>query len=354
VYDIDKQKPVVLEYLRERAREFKKNPEMAVRFFSGKNASQWNNPDYQGIWNNRILKSDIVQPYYIYYLFSAPGAARVSYILNYMQFILFFGVVAFVFLERSKDSVSLFYAVTVVGGFIFHTFWEAKCHYTIPFVMLLLPLSVNGYKETVNSILTIRTCKRRKQAECTAFLMIFFIIACIIRFSDSKLLNDVFIRREDTEEYNQYVLDRTYMRLKSGEYILSISVDGREFSLTEGEPIPNDSETGTVELSETQEKVLIGQSEMNDDFYVQFPGEGDRCLDVADGQGEEGKSLQACAQNGRPSQNWNMHQSRANDKVNILFGTYWALTIDKDSHAVYLSQFTDSENQQWSLTYVEN
>lgn len=35
--------------------------------------------------------------------------------------------------------------LTFIGGFIFHLFWEGKCQYTLPYFMLLLPLSIIGF-----------------------------------------------------------------------------------------------------------------------------------------------------------------------------------------------------------------
>ena len=32
-----------------------------------------------------------------------------------------------------------------IGGFLFHTFWEAKGQYTLPYFTLLIPLAIQGY-----------------------------------------------------------------------------------------------------------------------------------------------------------------------------------------------------------------
>lgn len=37
-------------------------------------------------------------------------------------------------------------AVIFVGGFVFHTFWEAKSQYTMPYFTAILPLAMQGYR----------------------------------------------------------------------------------------------------------------------------------------------------------------------------------------------------------------
>ena len=35
--------------------------------------------------------------------------------------------------------------IAVLGGFLFHIFWEGKCQYTLPYYILLFPFSIQGY-----------------------------------------------------------------------------------------------------------------------------------------------------------------------------------------------------------------
>ena len=44
----------------------------------------------------------------------------------------------------TSDASELLYITALIGGFLFHTFWEAKCQYTLPYFILLIPLAVIG------------------------------------------------------------------------------------------------------------------------------------------------------------------------------------------------------------------
>ncbi len=145
-YDTDEQEVVVFEYLRERFAEFKSDPKMAIEFFAGKNASQWNNPDFQSIWENRYMKSRNENSLLERFLFSMSGMTGMITSLNYLQFIILTGVIAFILLGRDRADGYLAFMLTFLGGFVFHTFWEAKAQYTFPYFILLIPISVVGLK----------------------------------------------------------------------------------------------------------------------------------------------------------------------------------------------------------------
>ena len=57
-YDRDLQAEVCMDRIEERIAQFKEDPAFAVCFFSGRNASQWNDPDFQGWWINTVRKGE--------------------------------------------------------------------------------------------------------------------------------------------------------------------------------------------------------------------------------------------------------------------------------------------------------
>ena len=139
------------EYIIERLQYFSENKKEAMIFFSEKNASQWNIPDFQGNWINRVMPSNVQYPGWIKYVFSEEGAYVLNLLFNYWQFIILAGAILAVFLME-KDSVSLAFMAIFIGGFIFHTFWEAKGQYTLPYFVLLLPVSAKGILGAVKQI----------------------------------------------------------------------------------------------------------------------------------------------------------------------------------------------------------
>lgn len=48
------------------------------------------------------------------------------------------------FRSRETDGYSFLYVITLFGGFLFYTFWEAKGSYSLPFLTVMLPLAQEG------------------------------------------------------------------------------------------------------------------------------------------------------------------------------------------------------------------
>ncbi|MBQ9008309.1 MAG: hypothetical protein IJ088_03135 [Clostridia bacterium] len=139
------QKDTALRDYSERLRYFRAHPQDAVRFFVQKTASQWNNPTFESLWINQVRGSNIRPADWIRRLVRPTGADFLTKILNPIQFLLLF--LAFLSLFRMPEnalSTTFLLLVTFVGGFLFHSFWEAKCQYTLPYMVLLLPFSVRG------------------------------------------------------------------------------------------------------------------------------------------------------------------------------------------------------------------
>ena len=149
-FDKNLQTEKCMEDLKERLTEFAENPLMTVSFFSGKNISQWSNPDFQAFWINQGLSSspDFKSPGWITEFLSVYRSERISKWLNLLQFWIIAGALIFALFCR-KDNVSLCLAVIFIGGFLFHTIWEAKGQYTLPYFLCLFPLSCSGWMSTV-------------------------------------------------------------------------------------------------------------------------------------------------------------------------------------------------------------
>lgn len=119
--------------------ELLSSPAEAMSFFLEKNASQWNNPTFQGYWivttHNHASST----------LLSVIGMLSSYGWLNVLQTLILAGAALFLLTcTGSSDSSELLYIAALIGGFLFHTFWEAKCQYTLPYFFLLIPLAIVG------------------------------------------------------------------------------------------------------------------------------------------------------------------------------------------------------------------
>ncbi len=400
-FNTEKQEEQAKEYIRDRLSEFRKHPGKGLRFFSRKNASQWNNPNFQGFWVNQAWGHNGHYPYFLYWILSEAGSAKISAAMNYLQFLLLIGVLLLVFLTRGKPDGILYYEMIVIGGFLFHTFWEAKCQYTFPYFMLLVPLSVLGYRTVFIAwlerefVVLEKSGKKARFEEtealerlfCTLeadglpgrakaggrpgkaesdgaepgkliylwkrikprhirgeryyiFVAVFLAGALLIRYGNIAPLNEVFLHTEDTQEYTSYIAGRTYLHLKGGEYTLVASSDGKEIGATSDGAV-------TIQASEADDNISI------------LTVSGKKYLSVLKDHGareKEGLEVSMTSTDGADGTGgrvWEVAKSAESGKVNILYQGSWALTIDEKSGKLSLSDNTDSENQRWSLVKQE-
>ncbi len=205
-FDRTATKYIALEHIQHRVKFFISDPEYAVRFFSGKNASQWNNPEFNAYFVNNVPTA-VDEPEYLQRLFSVSTMDTVVRILNPLHFAVLAGAVFYLLLKKDKSDVSLFFCVVFVGGFMFHTVWEAKGQYTLPFFTLLLPLAVEGYAGVIHTVLDFPHLSKKRRITVISSLAVFIVFGAVICWGNSTLLNDIFVRSEDTESYISYLND---------------------------------------------------------------------------------------------------------------------------------------------------
>ena len=69
------------------------------------------------------------------------------------MYIIFIGVAITIFSNRKKlDKEILLLILTFLGGFGFHILWETKSRYIIPYIIILIPVSVVGIDVIIQKI----------------------------------------------------------------------------------------------------------------------------------------------------------------------------------------------------------
>lgn len=126
------------------------DPKSMVFFFWQKNASQWSAPLFQSILLNAKMRdaASTTAPQWVNAFLSNSEPSALVWLMNLLQTLIYGGLVLWAWVpthEKRKPQEDLL-AVILVGGFVFHTFWEAKSQYTLPYVVLVLPLALLGYK----------------------------------------------------------------------------------------------------------------------------------------------------------------------------------------------------------------
>ena len=111
-----------------------------------KMASQWNNPTFQCYTVNVGRESERELSPVMEGLLTGSGRELLTGYMNVFHSILLLGVMLyFIYAWKHVKIYELLPAVAVLGGFVFHIFWEAKCQYILPYFLLLFPYAVCGY-----------------------------------------------------------------------------------------------------------------------------------------------------------------------------------------------------------------
>lgn len=137
---------IAREAIAESLQRFGSDPLYAIRFYYKKTVSQWNEPTYEALWVNQFHSGDfsrLVQSIYEGKLYTV-----LQEYMNLYQ-LLVFGAVLFGLIRRrgSWSMEKLFLPLVILGGFFFHTIWEAKSQYIFPYFVCMLPCAAAGLWE---------------------------------------------------------------------------------------------------------------------------------------------------------------------------------------------------------------
>lgn len=132
----------------ERLDVFRRDPAYAVRFFARKTSSQWNMATYQGLYvnHNRDMRVDGV--FWADALLGLRGRLYPVLIAVFDIALtqMWAGVLFYLLFRKEKGLLPLLFIAIFFGGFLFHLVWEVKAEYALPYVVLLLPCALAGWR----------------------------------------------------------------------------------------------------------------------------------------------------------------------------------------------------------------
>lgn len=133
--------------------QFVNDPRYAFSFFTKKIASTWANPTFQCFATVR-RGSNIEVPLWVSALLSYPGQYIVTKFFNLLEFVILVGAILELIISCQENNYvdRLILPMILVGGFIFHIFWEAKARYALLYFPVLIPYAVMGYAGLVSKI----------------------------------------------------------------------------------------------------------------------------------------------------------------------------------------------------------
>lgn len=218
------------EYISQKINEFSRNPIEAIEFFTRKNAGQWNCPTFEAYWINTYCDNDFERSELFYKLISADVEYYLLRFLDYFQLLCLIGVLFFVIFFWKDENVLdyLLFPTIFVGGFIFHTFWEANARYTLPYFALLIPLSVLGYGRFLKNVIGFSIEKMRlKNISFSSICLVISVTVIGIIYS----ITGIECITSDDESYRKDLAANTCRHLLSdGEYHFS-TYDGRSIEI---------------------------------------------------------------------------------------------------------------------------
>lgn len=119
-----------------------------LNFFKNKVLSQWNEPTFESLWfgttrDSYIERKGIFKEAYI----NIDDNFFYYYMNFYQQFVYVF---VFVFLiydikNTNTNMESMVFVLTIIGGFFYHLFFEAKSQFIFPYFILMIPLAAIGF-----------------------------------------------------------------------------------------------------------------------------------------------------------------------------------------------------------------
>lgn len=357
-YDADEQKKTAIADIQNRLAEFQNDKRQAVRFFSRKIASQWNNPTFQCFWINQTCGSDVGHANWINNILSVKYVDKTARVLDIVQFLILTGVILSLLLPKGSTEDILLKEI-FIGGFLFHLVWEAKGQYALPYFMLLLPLSFNGYGSLLlygqkcGSFRDIVDLGRNRNG---LRICIFFGMLLLTVIFNSLFTNNPIQLNFDAEIYEQYLYNNTSDKIKDGYYYIKVYKEPQfilSYSVSE-----NDTDEGIV-FADNFREALRGNVRLYNvggQVRMQFT-DSKYYLDL--NQNDERKGfVHAYTKNTDDTQDWFLRNDSQDWYLKKAEGeqhTYYiikgnsALSYDEENKAVRLERRDYGDLQKWII-----
>ena len=139
-----------IESIRRSIREFVEDPSYMAEFFGNKIKTTWCEPTFQSVWSGPLEEYEqLTYTHLLQSIYQGRKGYRILYYCEkvYLIMILVFAFLGVVLGRKLKEAFCLYdmFAETyLVGGFLFHLFWEIKSQYVYPYIFLLIPLAAKG------------------------------------------------------------------------------------------------------------------------------------------------------------------------------------------------------------------
>lgn len=153
-----------------RMKYFVRNPVYSVDFYIAKTASMWTENTYSAIWYNQTFnshetKEERLQRKWLDEILIQVREDVIVY-QKALVLIIFVGTILTVLKYGEQlSNEALLLIIVFIGGFLFHTLWEAKSRYIISYILVLIPVAAITLDINLISIVSKRIGKKRGKNE---------------------------------------------------------------------------------------------------------------------------------------------------------------------------------------------
>lgn len=134
-----------------RLNEFSKDPAKAIAFFKDKILSEFNEPSFESIWLEQVREHEYEEGETVPKIVESVETGGLSQMLSFyfneyvMIMYLAFALALFrMFFRKTCKPDNIIIPITIIGGFIYHTLFEAKSQYIIIYFIMLIPYAIYG------------------------------------------------------------------------------------------------------------------------------------------------------------------------------------------------------------------
>ncbi|MCM1252555.1 MAG: hypothetical protein NC321_07020 [Clostridium sp.] len=156
-YDYEKTQNACMEDLKNEIQYQLDNPQVALDFFQKKLTSIWCEASFGSFYEMRIDYQTVLHNHSHLYNDTFADTGRLHRILalflEVYQSLIYIGVIFYLIFSRKEYALlKLAGLIVFLGGFIFHTFWEAKSSYIFAYFVLLIPYAIMGLRKCFDNI----------------------------------------------------------------------------------------------------------------------------------------------------------------------------------------------------------
>ena len=298
--------------------EMVSDPTYMLNFFTRKQLHQWADPVYKSYWSVQSVAQDNTALWFNSFI--GPKAEYpVVIIFSFFQIFVWFGAVLYVWLKNKNEHFeeALIMPLIFIGGFIFHTFGEAKSQYVFPYFVILFPVSILGWsalsqwywnkdrKPVKESIAKLKNSTITWNFSFTlASVAVIFLLGEVVgvatmreQFAQDGALYKQYITTEYRQSHNpldegRYVIssgdlsydvyavnrgDKTLLKSCVGDMYLTASITGQGVGTLEFKPFTGAKEQAFKLYMTTDGKIIIVY---NDDYVFAAAGDEVKVYEV--------------------------------------------------------------------------